>query len=188
MTRRLTYFKRYRMEAELSRSLPPAALPAGFYWQPWHDGLLDVHADVKHACFRDELDALIFPNFATPGGCRELMRAIRYRDGFCPTATWLAVGPDGAIGTVQGRCEPRRLGAIQNVGVAGGYRGFGIGEALLLKALHGFRAAGMTRAYLEVTAKNDAAIRLYRRYGFRCHRTIYKAVEAADPVPVGAGI
>ena len=188
MTRRLTYFKRYRMEADLLRPLPPAALPAGHHWQPWHDGLLDAHAAVKHACFRDELDAVIFPNFATAAGCRELMKAIRYRDGFCPVATWLAVGPDGPVGTVQGRCDRGRLGAIQNVGVMPGHRGLGIGEALLLKALHGFRAAGMTRAYLEVTAKNDAAIALYRRHGFRCHRTFYKAVVAGDPAPVGAGI
>ena len=188
MTRRLTYYKRYRMEADLLRPLPQAVLPAGYDWLPWGDDLIDRHADVKHACFRDELDAVIFPNFATPSGCRDLMRAIRYRDGFCPAATWLAVGPDGPVGTVQGRCDSRRLGAIQNVGVVPGHRGLGIGEALLLKALNGFRSAGMVRAYLEVTARNDAAIALYRRYGFRCHRTFYKAVVVGDPVPVGAGI
>jgi ribosomal protein S18 acetylase RimI-like enzyme len=29
-----------------------------------------------------------------------------------------------------------------------------------------------------VTAQNDSAIRLYRRLGFRCRKTLYKAVDA----------
>ena len=29
---------------------------------------------------------------------------------------------------------------------------------------------------LEVTARNEGAIRLYRRLGFRCRKTVYKAV------------
>jgi ribosomal protein S18 acetylase RimI-like enzyme len=30
---------------------------------------------------------------------------------------------------------------------------------------------------LEVTANNDAAVRLYRRLGFRSVKTVYKAIE-----------
>ena len=41
----------------------------------------------------------------------------------------------------------------------------------------GFQRAGMHRAFLEVTAQNDGAVRLYRRIGFRCKKTIYKAVD-----------
>ena len=48
-----------------------------------------------------------------------------------------------------------------------------------MKALEGFRAAGLRRAYLEVTAQNDGAIRLYQRIGFVKARTVYKAVEVA---------
>jgi RimJ/RimL family protein N-acetyltransferase len=46
----------------------------------------------------------------------------------------------------------------------------------MLQALHGFWRAGLGRAILEVTAANHAAIRLYRRLGFRSRKTIYKAV------------
>ena len=53
----------------------------------------------------------------------------------------------------------------------------GLGTALLLQALHGFRRAGLPAAVLEVTAENTAAVRIYRRLGFRCRKTVYKAVE-----------
>lgn len=182
MTGRPTYFKRFRMERPLDRPVPPPTLPAGFRWQPWRDDLLDLFAEVKHGCFAGELDALVFPNFANPGGCRELVRAIRERREFCRAATWLAVGPAGAVGTVQGLCLTGRWGAVQNVGVLPGWRGHGVGRALVLRALHGFRSAGMRAACLEVTAANAQAVALYRRLGFRCTRTVYKLVTVA-PVP-----
>ncbi len=72
------------------------------------------------------------------------------------------------------------MGALQNVGVAPSWRGRGLGEALVLLALHGFRRAGMARAQLEVTARNEGAQRLYRRLGFRRTKTLYKAVP--DPL------
>ena len=46
-------------------------------------------------------------------------------------------------------------------------------------ALHGFRRAGVGRVFLEVTAQNDAAIRLYHGLGFRRRKTVYKAVDTA---------
>jgi mycothiol synthase len=85
----------------------------------------------------------------------------------------------GACGTIQGVRERSGFGAIQNLGVASRYRGRGLGEALLLQSLHGFRSAGLGRAMLEVTADNDAAIRLYRRVGFLRRKTIYKPVVNA---------
>jgi ribosomal protein S18 acetylase RimI-like enzyme len=54
-----------------------------------------------------------------------------------------------------------------------------VGEALVLQALYGFRRAGLGRAQLEVTARNEGAQRLYRRLGFRRTKTLYKAVP--DP-------
>jgi hypothetical protein len=88
----------------------------------------------------------------------------------------LLVGPFGACGTVQG-LRDRWFGAIQNLGVVAEQRGKGLGTLLLLKALHGFVRAGLSKAYLEVTARNESALRLYRRLGFRSTRTIYKPVH-----------
>lgn len=188
MTPRITYYKRYRMELDLGRRPPPAALPDGFHWRPWDEAVIDVHADVLHRSFRDDLDGQVFPNLAHPLGAQELMRAIRFQSGFLPGATWLVVGADGAVGSVQGLTDAARHGALQNLGVVPGLRGLGLGEALLLKCLHGFRAAGLRRAYLEVTATNDPALRIYRRHGFRSTRTFYKPVEVPEPVSLGVGI
>jgi ribosomal protein S18 acetylase RimI-like enzyme len=88
----------------------------------------------------------------------------------------MLIGPDGPCGTVQGMRERGGMGSIQNLGILPFWRGRGLGEALLLQALHGFCRAGLGRAQLEVTAQNDAAVRLYRRLGFRRSKTLYKAV------------
>jgi ribosomal protein S18 acetylase RimI-like enzyme len=91
--------------------------------------------------------------------------------------------PDGvhqeSCGTVQGVRDSKHHGAIQNLGIVPGHRGKGLGTALLHQALCGFRDSGLSRAYLEVTAQNSAAIRLYQRLGFRRVKTVYKAAEVA---------
>ena len=80
-------------------------------------------------------------------------------------------------GTVQGIRDVSGLGAIQNLGIAPEHRNGGLGTILLFHALQGFRRAGIGRVYLEVTAQNEGALRLYRRLGFVTVKTVYKAVE-----------
>lgn len=202
--RQYDYFKRYRMELDLRRPpsgvadesgrLLPARLPDGCHWLPWHDSLLSTHAEVKALSFLDELDTAVFPCLGSLAGCHDLMAAIRGRPGFCPQATWL-VGTSadaaslarGYVATIQGLIDEAGLGAIQNVGVLPEHRGRGIGVALLLKALAGLAAAGARRAYLEVTARNEPAVRMYRRLGFRCTRTTYRAVPRLPEAAVVAG-
>jgi ribosomal protein S18 acetylase RimI-like enzyme len=186
----ITYFKRYRMELRFRRTLPLPHLPPGYNWLPWSDDLLDIHAEVKRLCFVGEPDSIVFPNLGSASGCRLLMRAIRDSHGFCPEATWLITSRGGCVGTIQGLVDDRRQGAIQNVGVIPGYRGIGLGRALLIKALHGFLAVGADRVYLEVTAANGPAVRLYRDLGFRPIRTLYRGVPQpiSDATGIGAGI
>jgi len=172
-----TYFKRFRMEIDLQEPLQEPVLPAGYSWVAWDPMLAEVHAEVKFQCFFDEIDAVVFPSLGCRLGCSHLMREISRKSGFRPEATWLISTADGYCGTVQGVRERSGTGAIQNLGVTPPHRGRGLGSALLLKALHGFRRTSLHRAFLEVTAQNDSAIRLYRRLGFRCRKTIYKAVQ-----------
>jgi ribosomal protein S18 acetylase RimI-like enzyme len=178
---RVAYFKRYKMEADLDGLPPPPRLPPGLALLPWDGRLLDAHSDVLYASFVGEVDSVVFPSLGDRQGCRTLMMAISRKRGFLAAATWLLTGPDGAIGTVQGVRERAGLGAIQNLGVLPAWRGRGVGTALLVQSLYGFRRSGLTNALLEVTATNGGALRLYRRVGFRCARTLYKAV----PDPTG---
>jgi ribosomal protein S18 acetylase RimI-like enzyme len=176
----VSYFKRFKMELDLYDAPPWPVLPAGYYWVAWNESLLDSHAEVMVAAFHDEIDSVIFPSLGDRQGSQCLMAEIRHRSGFIREATWLLASPAGYCGTVQGLRERTGLGAIQNLGVAPAHRGRGLGTALLLQALHGFRRAGLGRAFLEVTAQNDAAVRLYHRLGFRRKKTIYKAVPNAS--------
>jgi ribosomal protein S18 acetylase RimI-like enzyme len=175
----ITYFKRFRMEADLALPTRPVPeLPAEYSWLPWHDDLLEQHAQAKQQSFLDEIDGVVFPNLSQYDGCLRLMNEIRRRPGFCAGATWLIVRGGTPCGTIQGVSDGVGVGVVQNLGVIAAERGHGLGSALLLKAMHGFRQAGLCRAALEVTAQNDAAVRLYRRLGFRRRRTLYKAVDA----------
>jgi ribosomal protein S18 acetylase RimI-like enzyme len=165
------------MEIDLQDPFPAAMLPVGYQWVPWDEALLETHAEVKFASFVEEVDAVVFPSLGCRLGCSHLMREIRSKPGFRPESTWLVSCADGFCGTVQGVRERNGMGSIQNLGVTPRHRGRGLGSALLLKALHGFRQTSLHRAFLEVTAQNDSAIRLYRRLGFRCKKTIYKQVQ-----------
>jgi ribosomal protein S18 acetylase RimI-like enzyme len=174
------------MEINLrGRDLAPSPVPDHYFFLPWEDSLLDAFAQAKYLSFHQEFDANVFPCLAEFEGCRRLMREIAQKPGFLPGATWLAAASAGAAGgpqysgTVQGVRDKHGLGAIQNLGVAPEHRGCGLGTSLLMRCLAGFREAGIRRVYLDVTAQNQDAIRLYRRIGFVTIRTIYKAAEAA---------
>lgn len=168
--------------------LPPPALPYGFRFIRWNEGLVDRHAAIKYESFRGELDSTIFPCLGELSACRRLMSDIASQPAFVPEATWLVSRrslPDDLYadcGTIQGLAASPQLGAIQNVGISPDARGLGLGRALVIKALHGFRSAGMRRVYLEVTAENAPAVDLYRSVGFRVIRTMYKS---GTGVPAG---
>jgi ribosomal protein S18 acetylase RimI-like enzyme len=183
----LAYFKRYRMEISLlGRDFTRPMPLEGYTIEAWENSLLETHAEVKYASFRDEIDANVFPCFTELAGCYRLMSEIVRKPGFLPQATWLAVyrGGDGQFtdpcGTVQGLRDPTTgLGAIQNLGIVPEHRNRGLGTALMVRALRGFRQVGLTRAFLEVTAENHGAIRLYERMGFTVVKTVFKTSEVA---------
>lgn len=182
----LTYFKRYRLEISLTKTLFDCQrLPSDYSLIAWHPSLLAPHAEAKYRSFYNELDANVFPCLGERAGCRRLMQEITRRHNFVPEATWLLAyqRPDQTApeycGTIQGVRDRRGYGAVQNLGVTPSHRSRGLGRVLLRHALTGFRSAGLSRAYLEVTAQNTAAIRLYVALGFRCVKTVYKSVEVA---------
>lgn len=180
----LTYYKRYRMERRLSAEMRLPALPPGYRLVAWSPERLHDHAEAKYHSFRDEIDAGVFSCLGVLEGCERLMHGISHREGFLPEATWLmeyAAGPHKVepCGTIQGIRVSAHYGGIQNVGVTPLHRGRGLGAALVAAALVGFQQTGLARVYLEVTAENLAAVRLYKRLGFRRTKTIYKTAELA---------
>ena len=182
----LTYFKRYRLEIPLTGALFDCpSLPAGYSLIAWQPSLLDSHGDTKFRSFCYEIDANVFPCLGDRDGCRRLMDEITRRENFVREATWLLAyqGPGQSTpeycGTIQGLRDSQGYGAVQNLGVTPMHRSRGLGTALLRQGLNGFRSAGLRRAYLEVTAQNTGAIRLYLALGFRRVKTVYKAVEVA---------
>jgi GNAT superfamily N-acetyltransferase len=179
----VTYYKRFRMEIDLSQMRQrESPLPEGYEWVAWDASLLERHALAKFESFRSEIDTQVFPSLGDPASCRNLMSEIVQRATFVPQATWLItcrLGPGvfEDCGTIQGLVQTGRWGAIQNVGVAPEHRGRGLGKALILKSLAGFQMAGVPHVYLEVTSRNAVAVQLYRSLGFRLARTTYKAVD-----------
>lgn len=178
------FVRRYRMEINLSVArLPLATLPQGYEWTRWDAEHVERHAHTKYLSFRSEIDARVFPCLGQPEGCDRLMAEIASQETFLPDATWLICHREESgllrdCGTIQGLSRTSALGAVQNIGVIPEHRGRGLGRALLLQSLRGFRSAGLARVYLEVTSSNHPAVELYRSLGFRLMRTMYKAIEA----------
>ena len=178
----VVYFKRSKMELQLDR-LEIAGLPEcaeGVRMLPWSKRLLNRHSEVKWQSFREEIDAHVFPCLGDLEGCRQLMREISNRKDFAPQATWLACrvsdfsSSPQPCGTIQGLLATADTGAIQNLGVHPECRGLGIGKALLVQSLIGFRAAGCKTVQLEVTVQNSSAIKLYEQLGFEHKETLFK--------------
>jgi ribosomal protein S18 acetylase RimI-like enzyme len=113
------------------------------------------------------------------------MKDLVARKDFVPEATWLAVyqSPGDSrtvpVGTIQGLRTADDEGAIQNIGIVPGFRGLGLGTALIWRTLAGFAAAGCQTASLEVTVHNSSAIRLYERIGFHKTCTVFKVGEVS---------
>jgi ribosomal protein S18 acetylase RimI-like enzyme len=167
------YVKRFQMVFEFSKSiLASSILPVGFRFVPWTPTLLETHADVKHRGFRNDSDAKIFPTFRDYSRCVGLMQSISSNSAFVPEATLLIANGDEQnlfeyVACIQGMKLSGEVGAIQNVAVLPDYRGRGLGRALVLGSLNGFRQTGSRCVTLEVTADNLPATKLYSRIGFR---------------------
>jgi len=189
MLKDVTYYRRFRMEINLrAHDLPLPFLPEGYFWTPWvydptAETIVERHAVTKHACFLNELDSRVFPCLGEREGCLRLMQEISRQSSFLPEATWLISFRSFEdelihdVGTIQGLAHTSMVGAIQNVGIVPEHRSQGLGKALVLKCLHGFRQVGIPRVSLEVTADNRHAIELYKKIGFRIVRTMYRDVE-----------
>lgn len=184
------HWKRYRMKFDLSSArLNQPPMPPGYRWLSWRTLLLERHARVKWQSFREDLDGQVFSCLREAPGCLGLMREIASQKSFCAAATWMVVyqpeadWPASDCGTIQGVVRKGGIGSIQNVGVTPEHRRQGLGRALVIQALRGFRYSGLSLATLEVTADNTAAVDMYRSMGFEIFQTLYRDSETGTVVP-----
>jgi ribosomal protein S18 acetylase RimI-like enzyme len=99
----------------------------------------------------------------------ELIPRLRARLDF---AAFLAFDADRAIGLINcfegfSTFAARALLNVHDIVVLGGYRGRGVGQALLAAAEEEARARGCCKLTLEVLSNNGAALAAYERAGFR---------------------
>lgn len=76
------------------------------------------------------------------------------------------------VGYAVGLIRKGRVGHVVSIAVVPEYRRRGIGERLLKELLRKFEERGCERARLEVGVTNEAAIKLYRKLGFKIVRKI----------------
>lgn len=182
----ILHVKRLQMAFDFRKTkLEAPKLPAGYRFVPWKPELLEIHADVKHRGFRDDSDGVIFPTFRDYRRCLGLMEAISGSPSFLPEATILiAKGNENElfeyVANIQGMRYAENVGAIQNVAVLPDYRRLGLGRALVLGSLHGFRQAGVDRVTLEVTADNHPAVILYHEIGFATYKVYFREIYQSE--------
>ncbi len=80
----------------------------------------------------------------------------------------VAENMDGSIAGMCGLLDILGEGDISNVAVREDFRKKGIAERMLSELLRQGKERGITAFTLEVRASNEAAIRLYEKFGFTC--------------------
>ncbi|MCA9563404.1 MAG: GNAT family N-acetyltransferase [Myxococcales bacterium] len=165
-------FSNYEMETTPHAPLPEVVpAPRGFTWEV---------ANEQHA--RSYYEAVSAAMLPVPGGTVGSFEEIR---GVLGTDSNRYVLMDQ--GTVAGfltlRVEPeRRFGYVQLLGRHPSYRGRGLGPVLLTEGMAKLRAQGADYFALDVTATNESALSLYKRFGFEVvaeSPTYAKRFEAA---------
>ena len=101
----------------------------------------------------------------------------------------LAVDEDSGqkVGYIVSSLDAEKLGEVESVFVNQKYRRYGVGDALMKKALAWMDTKGAVVKKVEVGAGNEQAFGFYRRYGFLPRKTVLVQVNgesnrsAAEP-------
>jgi ribosomal protein S18 acetylase RimI-like enzyme len=129
--------------------------------------LVDLHLDEQphypdHPQFtRRQIEAQLAPVGSRFTG-ENVVLAVRGRDGGVMGFCWLVLFDPGT----------GLEGEVAEVYVAEPYRGQGVGEALVSRAVRLFQERGVTLGYVWTRDANEPAIRLYRAAGFEPTRQL----------------
>jgi hypothetical protein len=169
------------MERPLKGYRAPARTTPGVRIEPWVGRNLWEFAEVSRLAFAGEPDTELFPCFLTREGCLGLMIDLSTRPGFIAEATLLARADGTAIGTLHTITDLDGVTWVWNLGVIPGWRGLGVAGLMLATAMVELRRRRIAKLSLEVTADNAAAVSLYRGFGFRRVKTVYRQRAGAPP-------
>lgn len=82
-----------------------------------------------------------------------------------------------AVGYVVSSVNSEKVGTVESIFVSEKYRGLGIGDSLMVKALAWMDENGASEKVLEVTVGNEQVYGFYRHYGFLPRQTLLKQVK-----------
>ena len=71
-----------------------------------------------------------------------------------------------------------KIGTVESIFISEKYRGLGIGDSLMCKALVWMDGNGASEKVLEVTVGNEQVYGFYRRYGFLPRQTLLKQLKS----------
>lgn len=157
-----------RMQRPLDGTWPTATVPDDFALRPLQPSEEAAWIELKNACFRaDGGEDWTLDNFQ-----REFVDSPVYDLDriFVATTGEKLAGTTSAWEWDYGRGP---VGLIHWVGVDPQYRGNGLGEVLMIRALEELKTRGYADAWLATSRDRDAAVRLYQRLGFAVEREFF---------------
>lgn len=172
----LRTFERNFMRADLhTASLQEGRVRRPVYLEKWSDHYQDAAAHLIAEAYAGHVDSQINDQYRSAAGARRFLYNIVQYPGcgiFYRPASFAAMdaGTGRLAGVSLASLVAPGCGHITQICVAPGWRGTGVGHALLRQSLLTMRGAGCGSVSLTVTAGNEDAVSLYRRVGFETAR------------------
>ncbi|MEW5976553.1 MAG: GNAT family N-acetyltransferase [Acidobacteriota bacterium] len=153
----------------------------GVRFSPWQSDSLEPAARLTWEAYQEAIDRRISYHYQTLDGCRRFLNGLVSRPG-CGTlegagsiCAW-SDSDERLLGYVLASTISPGSGHIPQITVSSRYRQRGLGRQLLARANSEFSRRGYSSVSLTVSAKNVAAMGLYRSLNFVQHHSIQAAV------------
>jgi len=175
MRANLTCYDRLFLRVPLDRAPGLGPLPAELAIVPWTEARHEEAAVLIASCYRDHVDSRINDQYrGAPGARRFLSNLLQYPGcgDFFGRGSLAAIdrATGGLLGVSLASTVASRVGHITQICVAPSAQRLGVASRLLERSLTALRDNGCAEATLTVTASNEAAMRLYDRFGFEVFR------------------
>ena len=153
------------MQADFSRPPAPPATPAGLRWVTYGAEVHGLFARGIMGSYERSMDC---PALNGLRDINDIMAGHRATGAFDP-ALWFALceGDEAAAVLLLSRVPRTDVLELVYVGLAPAYRGRGLGDLLMRRAVVAIRESGCARLSLAVDAQNLPALKLYWRHGMQ---------------------